>query len=260
MKTLHILNGDATLAVFKQTSFDGDILVWREILAEGPVSHTDLWATRAKWICSTFNENEVNYQKNVLEEVKRLKNIEIYDELILWFEYDLVCQINLIYILSVLREVNAPNLSIQLICPDRFDGIPNFRGLGELNAVQLTQLYPNREKLTTNDLNLAGKAWDLYVANNPEDLQTFLQSDFGKLPLLEKALTAHLLRFPNPATQLNYIEDTLLAIIKSGITNRMAIHEAFWLKESLFGSTDLQINQLLDKLQANGFIKEGILH
>lgn len=260
MKTLHILNGDATLAVFKQTAFEGDILVWREILAEGPVAHSDLWTTRAKWISSTFDETEANYQKNVLEEVKQLKNIEIYDEVILWFEYDLVCQINLIYILSVLSEINAPNLSIQLICPDRFEGIPNFRGLGELNATQLTQLYPSRKKLTTGDLNLASKAWDLYVANHFENLQAFLQSDFGNLPLLKKALTAHLLRFPNPTTRLNYIEEVLLAIIKSGATKRTAIYEAFWLKESLFGTTDLQIDRLLAKLQANGYIEDGILH
>jgi hypothetical protein len=35
---LHVLNGDATLNVFERTSFEGDIMVWREVLSEGPVS------------------------------------------------------------------------------------------------------------------------------------------------------------------------------------------------------------------------------
>jgi hypothetical protein len=34
---LHILNGDATLSSFEQTGLDGDIMVWREVLSEGPV-------------------------------------------------------------------------------------------------------------------------------------------------------------------------------------------------------------------------------
>lgn len=259
MKMLHVLNGDATLASFKETSFEGDILVWREILAEGPVAKTDLWPTRAQWICNTFGETEANYKEKVLNELEKLKSINIYPKVVLWFEYDLVCQINLIYILSVLKETSSPALSVELICPDRFDNMPNFRGLGELNATQLTQLYPTRKQLNTNDLNLASKAWDLYVENNPDRIRAFLQSDFGNLSLLKKALEAHLLRFPNPNTQLNYIEEMLLAIINSGITKRSAIYEAFWLKESIFGTTDLQINFVLNQLETNGWIRKGIL-
>ena len=260
MKTLHILNGDATLVIFKQTSFEGDILVWREVLAEGPVSKTDLWATRAKWISSTFGDTESNYTNKVLDEVEKLKDAKAYDELILWFEYDLVCQINLIYILSVLKNLETENLPIYLICPDRFEGIANFRGLGELNATQLTQLYSSRYKLDTSDLSIASRAWNSYTENNPNAIQTLLQEDFDNLPLLKNALTAHLLRFPNPDTKLNYIEETLLNIIHKGITKRTEIYKSFWLKESIFGITDLQIDLILDQLVANGFIKDGILH
>lgn len=260
MKTLHILNGDATLTIFKQTPFEGDTLVWREILSEGPVSKTNLWATRAKWISSTFGETEANYTNNVLDEIEKLKDVRAYDELILWFEYDLVCQINLIYILSMLKDMEIQDLPIYLICPDRFEGIANFRGLGELNAPQLTQLYSSRNKLNTSDFNIASRAWSIYTENNPNSIQTLLQQDFGNLHLLKKALMAHLLRFPNPDTKLNYIEETLLNIIHKGITNKTDIYESFWLKEPIFGITDLQINFILDQLGANGFIEDGMLH
>ena len=248
------------MTVFKQTTFEGDILVWREILSEGPVSKTNLWATRAKWIGSTFGESEASYTNKVLDEVEKLKEVKAYDELILWFEYDLVCQINLIYILSVLKDMEIQDLPIYLICPDRFEGIANFRGLGELNAMQLTQLYSSSYKLNTSDLNIASRAWHIYTENNPSAIQTLLQEDFGDLPLLKKALTAHLLRFPNPDTKLNYIEETLLNIVHKGITKRTDIYKSFWLKESIFGITDLQVDFILDQLETNGFIEHGILH
>lgn len=50
MGKLHILNGDATAEIFKQTAIDGDILVWREILGEGPVSEDRLFELRAHWM------------------------------------------------------------------------------------------------------------------------------------------------------------------------------------------------------------------
>lgn len=259
MKTLHILNGDATLAVFEQTSFEGDRLVWREILSEGPVSKTELWQTRSEWICASFGESEINYQKNVLDEVTRLKDLSAYDTLVLWFEYDLVCQVNLSYILSLLRETHNSYPDILLICPDKFEGKPHFRGLGELNSTELSHLYTTRKELTLADLDLAYEAWNCYLEDEPQQLKAFLQNDFGNLPNLKKALSAHLLRFPDPITQLNYIEETLLALIKNGITKRKAIYEAFWLKESIFGLTDLLIDQLLDQLQAKGLIEKDTL-
>jgi len=124
---------------------EGDILVWREVLAEGLVVKTDLWSTQTKWICNTFGETEANYREKVLNELEKLKNINTYHKVVLWFEYDLVCQINLIYILSVLKETSSPGLSIELIYPDRFDNIPNFRGLGELNSTQLNNFIPQEK-------------------------------------------------------------------------------------------------------------------
>ena len=35
---LHVLNGDATATVFARAGLDGERLVWRDILAEGPVA------------------------------------------------------------------------------------------------------------------------------------------------------------------------------------------------------------------------------
>ena len=37
MNILHILNGDATANSFAGTGLDGEIMIWREVLSEGPL-------------------------------------------------------------------------------------------------------------------------------------------------------------------------------------------------------------------------------
>jgi hypothetical protein len=252
MKTLHILNGSSTYEVFKQTKIVGDVLIWNEILAEGPVAKNNLWKLRAEWIFEHFNESPSNYATKVIDEIEKLKNLESYDEVILWFEFDLVCQINLIYILSVLDETLKSTLPIYLICPEKIEGIPNFRGLGQLNPQQLSQLYDTKVRLQKTDLSFATRAWELYIENNQDQIHAYLNNDFGKLGLLRKALIAHLSRFPKKNNGLNHIEETLLELIDKGFTKRPELYEAFWTREPIYGITDLQLDFVLNKLKEEG--------
>jgi hypothetical protein len=252
MKTLHIINGEATLYVFKQTQIVGDVLIWNEILSEGPVSKTNLWELRADWMLKSFNEPKANYSQKVVKEAEKLENLEEYNEVILWFEFDLVCQINLTYILSVLYKNYQSALPIYLICADKIEGVPNFRGLGQLNADQLLKLYPTKVRLQKTDLAFAADVWNIYVSNDYEQIKEFLNSDFGNLPLLRKAIGAHLSRFAKESNGLNYIEETLLSLIATGIRTRDQLYELFWKQEPIFGITDLQLGLILNKLKERG--------
>ncbi|MES2417419.1 MAG: DUF1835 domain-containing protein [Bacteroidota bacterium] len=251
MNTLHILNGDATLNVFLKTEIAGETLVWRELLSEGPVTKTDLWATRLPWVCENFGANALDYQQMVVAEADKLQHLNADQPLLLWFEFDLVCQINLIYILSLLKKQR----NVFLICPASFKDLPNFRGLGELNPTQLASLMGTKVRLQESDLQLASKMWDLYVENNPDQIAYRLNSDFGTLALLKPALTAHLLRFPSPVSNLNHIEEVLLKIIKTGVYEQQKIYSLFWETEPIFGMTDLQIDLYLKQLAAKGYFR-----
>ncbi|TKC12436.1 DUF1835 domain-containing protein [Pedobacter polaris] len=253
-KTLHVLNGDATMNVFKETEISGDILIWREILSEGPVTKNSLFQLRSKWIYETFGENYDSYKEKVINEVNKLNSLTEYDQIILWFEYDLVCQINLIFVLATLKNINY-EIPIYLICPDKFDGLPNFRGLGELSPTQLKKLLPTKIKLSLVDLDLAAKAWDLYIENDSTRITTFLKGDFGKLALLKKALAAHLMR-SEKSNGLNHIHEVLLGFINAGMTNKSEIYEKFWAQESIFGLGDLQLDLALNEIQKKGFISK----
>lgn len=252
-QTIHILNGDATYHVFKAAHILGDVLIWREILSEGPVSSSDLWKVRKAWMEKNYKVSPSDYERDVIAVANHIKDLHAYDELILWFEYDLVCQINLIYLLSAIQNAKI-TIPVYLICPEKIEGMPAFKGLGELSPAQLENLLPGKVKLGADELALAAAAWDVYVQNDQVKTVSFLNRDFGKLSLLKKALTAHLKRFPDPSTGLNLIQQLLLDIHQSGIHSKKEIYEAFWAKAPVYGMGDLQIDGVLKQLEEKGLV------
>jgi hypothetical protein len=83
MNILHILNGDSTLHGFRETGLEGDTLVWREILSQGPleadISSGNFWKARAEWIGEAFGEPANDYQESMIDQLARLS--EPYDEI-----------------------------------------------------------------------------------------------------------------------------------------------------------------------------------
>lgn len=144
MNILHILNGDATLKSFEDTGLEGDTMVWREVLSEGPleenISSGGFWKNRLDWICRSLEDTPEGYQEKMLDQLTLLS--EQYDEINLWFEFDLHCQANLMGVMTYMKQkvdLSAP--AIYLICPDSYPGKDDFRGMGELTGDELEYLY-----------------------------------------------------------------------------------------------------------------------
>jgi hypothetical protein len=194
MNILHILNGDATLQSFEQTGLEGDTMVWREVLSEGPleenISSAGFWRGRQDWITKSFNETAEGYQEKMLDQLAKLS--EPYDEINLWFEFDLHCQVNMLGAMTYLKQradLSASN--IFLICPADFPGKENFRGMGELSPEELEYLYDNiRVQLSPVDFVIAEEAWGIYVSRDPVKLEHYLSYTqfWGSLHLLTPAL------------------------------------------------------------------------
>ncbi|RFZ92210.1 DUF1835 domain-containing protein [Mucilaginibacter conchicola] len=252
--TLHILNGDSTLYGFERTGIDGDVLIWREVLSEGPllenINSAAFWKERAAWIGQTFGEPTADYQKKVVEPLARLS--EDYKDINLWFEFDLHCQVNMLGVMMLLSQhTDLTERNIYLICPDSFPGKPDFRGMGELTGEELEYLYDNiRVQLSDYDFELATEAWDIYIAKDAVTLEQWLATGrfWGNLHSLKPALSAHLKRLQTNSEGRNYIEQKLLDIYNNGISDRLAIHSEFWKTEPIYGLGDAELNIYLDKL------------
>ncbi len=253
-KILHILNGDATLHSFEQTGLDGDTLVWREVLSEGPleedITSSGFWNQRSTWITRAFEDTPAGYEHKVTHELAKLN--EPYEEINLWFEFDLHCQINLLGVLMLLkRQVDLSQPQLYLISPDDYPEVTDFRGMGQLNGSQLENLYDGRLGISAIDFYVADIAWRLLVKNDLQELSQWLSTNryWGSLHWLRAALEAHIKRRKPNDAGLNSVEQALLDIYQSGIQEKHSLYEHFWRQYPIYGMGDKELDLYLGRLQ-----------
>src|SRR5205823_7476541 len=110
------------------------------------------------------------------------------DELILWYEHDLFDQLNLIQLLTWIREHLRPAKPVTLVCIGSFPGRPQFKGLGELTPDELASLFETRQPIDDAQYSLAELAWQAFRESTPEALDALARSNTAALPYLANAV------------------------------------------------------------------------
>lgn len=255
LTTLHILNGDATLPAFKAANLPGQVLVWREILSEGPAVASlpahEFWQQRQSFITATYPETPEGYQQKVLHELVKIEAAGTFFEVVLWFDSDLMCQINLLYLLHRLYQ-RRPKL-ISLCTP------PQGQNISLMTANELQLLFNQRQQLTDLQLKQAQAIWLLYASPDPMQLQRYLTENTILLPELQQALQLHLRRFPGCTNGLSHPELALLELMQLKVIARQKLMELFWRQYPGYGFGDLQIEHILQRLQPAFVQKEDHL-
>ena len=116
-------------------------------------------------------ETELRVQEDAL------RRFADHDEIVLWFEHDLFCQVHLVYLLDWFARRDRGHTRLSLICIDRFPGIENFRGLGELNEEQLKSLLPQRTLISESQLELGARAWAAYSSSTPKQIESLISNE-----------------------------------------------------------------------------------
>jgi hypothetical protein len=186
-----------------------------------------------------------------MDQEKQLASFVAHEEVVLWFEFDLFCQTNLLYLLDWFAQQERANTKLSLICIGEFPGKPNFRGLGELNAEELASLSPQRQPVTEAQLQLAQSAWRSYCSPNPAAIEKLLQMNTSDLPYLSPALRGHLRRFPSAGNGLGSVENKCLELISTGATTFLDLFPRFSDAEPIYGLGDAQV-WLAIKLMSGG--------
>jgi len=241
---LHILNGDSTATPLKEAQIEGEILVWREALIAGPTPQEikgNAWRDlRARYLVEAYDLTFEECLSSLVQQEEAFGRINDHDEVVLWFEHDLFCQTNLIYLLDRLSRCSLEKTSVSLISIEHFPGREDFRGFGELSAVELASLLDGRREISAEEKKLGAKAWAAYCSPTPEDIEALLCGDTSSLPFLGRALGKHLARFPSIRNGLGHIENTALELISGGTSDFVSLFTAFGNAEPLYGYGDLQ--------------------
>lgn len=122
METLHITNGDSLTERLLELSIQGDILTWDEMLCEGPTTERIDAKEYLKIRKDFFNDvyNLDFHDEKFFEDINKLNNADTYKEIVLWFEYDLFCHINLVAVISLIKQKQI-NLPVYLVCSGRIE-------------------------------------------------------------------------------------------------------------------------------------------
>ncbi|MCB0376666.1 MAG: DUF1835 domain-containing protein, partial [Sinomicrobium sp.] len=185
-----------------------------------------------------------------LKEYRNLCNQKTQDEVVLWFDHDLFCQINMIAVLSWFRN-HKKNIQISLVSGLNNDNSGDWHSLSELSPEALLYHYENRIHLTEDDVDYADYIWQLYCGGNPIRLETFSKFNSSQFHYLPDAIKAHILRFPTVKNGLNKIENDILATAADcKPESREALVKQMLQKEKIYGFTDLQYTKIIERLKS----------
>lgn len=210
---LHITNGDSFTSRLQSLNLKGDIITWREMLCEGKtlcsVGSESFWKTRFEFLNKNYKISKSWFVEKTLKEYRSLCNHKQQDHIVLWFEYDLFCQINMLAVLSWLKT-HRRHAEISLVCSGKEDESDKLYALNELNDEKLLDLYKNRTVLSQDDIEYADYIWQLYCSDNPIRLENQLANNDFQFEYLNDALKTHLKRFPTIKNGLNELENHVL--------------------------------------------------
>jgi Domain of unknown function (DUF1835) len=242
---LHILNGSSTEETLRGSTITGELFSFRDALISGPATRTldeSIWRrTRAEHLSKSYGVNYDECERDLYKQSETLRSFKNHDEIVLWFEHDLFCQLNLLYLLDFFGRCELSSKRLSLINIGSFPGRENFRGLGELNVEDLASLFSERQRVTEAQLQLAQSGWQSFSSTDPREIEELLLTDTSELPFLGTALESHLYRFPTTRNGLGRIENKSLELIESGCDRFKDLFLQFATAEKVYGFGDAQL-------------------
>lgn len=250
---LHITNGDSFTSRLQSLEFNGDVITWREMLCEGKTLSTvgseSFWKTRFEFLNKNYKVSKSWFIEKTLKEYRSLCNHKQQDQIVLWFEYDLFCQINMLAVISWLKQ-HRRHAEISLVCSGKVEGSTKLHGLNELNDDKLMELYEDRKVLSQDDIEYADYIWQLYCSDNPIRLENQIANNDFQFEYLSDALKTHLKRFPTIKNGLNDLENHILEVAKKNKPkSKNELMKDLLTDQGFYGFGDTQYERMVSSLK-----------
>lgn len=231
---LHVTNGDSVVYSLRDADLGGDVLPWQDVLPEGPVPGTappdELRSIRARYIADRWNLAYDEVLRGFVDRDHKLEQARS-GEYVLWFEADLHDQLQLIQVLAWLHELQVAPERIHLICIGEYPEIAHFGGLGELMPAQLAKLYPQKERLDTETLELAATAWSSFRSPDPSLLTDTSRWSSRRLRFLAESFARLAEEYPWRSDGLSLTQRRILAAVVNEPLSQGEIFRRLWRKE-----------------------------
>lgn len=249
---LHVANGTSTTGLIEAAGIPGTLSIWADPLHDGPVpgglSDEELLEVRTRHLAGPAGQADVDPVNDLRNWRAVIERHESYDELVLWFEHDLFDQLNLIQLLTWIRERLPPGKPVALVSVGSFPGHPHFKGLGELSADEFPSLLETRELVTGEQYALATLAWQAFREPAPEPLDALRRRDTSALPYLAASLERFLQEYPWTTDGLSRTERRLLVLANAGTVDLASVFPRMHEGEEVYYITDASLAELAESL------------
>lgn len=208
---INIHNGDVIAERARRSNIPGEHLAFRESLVTGPAAGDR--EARARWLSESYGHNILRARNDLLDQERALDAAAAEDEIVLWFEHDLFCLINLLYLLDRFSAHRRLTL-VWHPTPIAFEE-------------DLMLLFRSRAAVTPSMLNLARSAWRAFTDSDPTSLNRLIRSEAPEFPFLRDSLLLHAQRFPSTLNGLGFVEARVLRLIANGAGDFVSLMQVF---------------------------------
>jgi hypothetical protein len=249
VRFLHVTNGTCAADIIRLAGIAGSVSIWADPLYEGPVpgglTDEELLHVRARFLAEPTDAAYAEAVNGLRAWRAAIDEHTSYDELVLWFEHDLFDQLNLVQLLTWLRErLPAEKVVVSLVCIGSFPGHLQFKGLGELAPSELASLLETRRPITTAQYELAQRTWRAFRHSTPAALDELLHGDTSALPFMAAAIRRFLEEYPSTRDGLSRTERRLLQLAGKAPSELSAIFPRMHESEKAYYVTDSSLVDL----------------
>jgi len=243
METYHILNGDALHEHFPSNLKDEKIIVFREMLMDGPLSAVldiAFYKQRSDYIDALAGEN-AQYLELVRPQIDQIKNLPDNSTAYLWFEHDLFCQVNFWSCVTWMSKY-CDGLKLYIVEPPSKD----WRGFGWMSEEDLSLAFSNARLLGQADIEDCKEAFRLYVGKDVTAINKYT-SQAGLNDTIKDALNAEVTRLPDADGQIA-LHQIVIDLGKEEGGDFAKAFKRFSQEHGIYGMGDFQFKILFDKL------------
>ncbi|OHX66170.1 hypothetical protein NH26_07300 [Flammeovirga pacifica] len=249
MKNYHILNGDGIFEAWKHQNYEGEPIIFREMLVEGE-SMTELWThrffeKRKHFFLTNYGVTFEEYNNLSGVELQKMNQLINASSITLWFENDLFCYINLMATLHYLYQINNSEIEIWLVMGE------GTKGLGEYSKEAFGQLYHQKIKLDKDDLYFASKFWEFYTNADLDNFVTYIKRSPKFLPLLNEVMSTYLEQFPQKESGVNKLERRVLKFLNDEPLTENKLIGKLLRRQKYEGFGDMQYEKILKLMSIN---------
>ncbi|NOT47830.1 MAG: DUF1835 domain-containing protein [Acidobacteria bacterium] len=236
---LHVLPGDSLVKEFQTADIDGNVVVCRECLVVGDVSGNTLaefWDRRANFVAIDYAGDPIEYQENVAYELERLIGLSADDEVNLWFEYELFCQVNMWFCLDLIKDGQA---SVFRVEPMNASPDDVWKGFGSLGADDLANCFEARTKFSAEDIETGSRLWHAFRNRDAEELKRLSEFRSPCFPFLKEVCEA--------AAEIESKPSEIVRELKVlGYKDFDKLFPEFQKRAGVYGFGDLQVERLME--------------